>query len=123
MAGAPKALARTGESCTMRAYRSAEGKMAAYLVANIDVGDPAGFEEYRKKVGPIVAQYGGRFIVRGAEAKVLEGNPPIKRFTVLEFPSLAAAQKFYDSPEYKPVLKLRLASAKSNVILVDGTPG
>jgi uncharacterized protein (DUF1330 family) len=97
--------------------------MAAYLVANIDVSDPAGFEEYRKKVGPIVAQYGGRYIVRGGEVKVLEGNPPIKRFTVLEFPSMAAAQKFYDSPEYKPVLKLRLASATSNVILVDGAPG
>lgn len=97
--------------------------MAGYLIANIEVTNPAKFEEYRQKVGPIVAQYGGRFLVRGAEARVLEGNPPIRRLAILEFPTLAAAQKFYDSPEYKPVLGLRLASATSNVILVEGTAG
>ncbi len=97
--------------------------MAGYLIANIKVTNPAKFEEYRKQVNPIVAQYGGRFLVRGAEARVLEGNPPIKRLAILEFPTLAAAQKFYDSPEYKPVLGLRLASATSNVILVEGTAG
>jgi uncharacterized protein (DUF1330 family) len=97
--------------------------MAGYLIANMEVTNPAVFEEYRKQVSPIVAQYGGRYLVRGAEARVLEGNPPIKRLAILEFPSLAAAQKFYDSPEYKPVLGLRLASATSNVILVEGLPG
>ncbi len=97
--------------------------MAGYLIANIEVTNPAKFEEYRQKVGPIVAQYGGRFLVRGAEARVLEGNPPIRRLAILEFPTLAAAQKFYDSPEYKPVLGLRLASATSNVILVEGSAG
>jgi uncharacterized protein (DUF1330 family) len=94
--------------------------MAAYLIANLDVKNPAGLEEYRKRVTPIVAQYGGRYLVRGAKPHVLEGNLPLSALAILEFPSLAAAQKFYDSPEYKPVLSIRLANARSDVILVEG---
>ncbi len=94
--------------------------MAGYLIANIEVTNPTLYDEYRRKVAPIVAQYGGRFLVRGGETRILEGNPPIKRLAILEFPTVAAAQKFYDSPEYKPVLALRLASTQSNVILVEG---
>ena len=97
--------------------------MAGYLIANIDVTNPAGFDEYRKKVSPIIAQYGGRYIVRGGETRMLEGNLPLKRFIVLEFPTLAAAQKFYDSPEYKPLMGIREASAKSDVFLVEGYAG
>jgi uncharacterized protein (DUF1330 family) len=94
--------------------------MAGYLVANIEVTDPKGFDEYRQKVAPLIAQFGGRYIVRGGDLRSLEGNLPIKRLVVLEFPSLDAAQRFYDSAEYKPVLQIRLASAKSDVVLVAG---
>jgi uncharacterized protein (DUF1330 family) len=97
--------------------------MAGYLVANLDVTNPAGFEEYRKKVGPVVAQYGGRFLVRGGEMRLLEGKLPVKRLVVLEFPSVAAAQKFYDSAEYKPLIALRKANARTDLFLVEDLPG
>jgi uncharacterized protein (DUF1330 family) len=83
--------------------------MPGYLIANLEVTDPAGFEEYRQKVSPLIAQFGGRYLVRGGDVKTLEGNLPIHRLVVLEFPSIEAAQRFYDSPEYQPLLKIRLA--------------
>jgi uncharacterized protein (DUF1330 family) len=79
-----------------------------------------GFEEYRQKVAPLIAQFGGRYIVRGGDVRRLEGSLPIRRLVVLEFPSADAAQRFYDSPEYQPILKIRLASTKSDVVLAQG---
>jgi uncharacterized protein (DUF1330 family) len=61
--------------------------MPGYLIANIEVTEPAKFEEYRQKVAPVIAQFGGRYLVRGGEVRRLEGNLPIQRLVVLEFPS------------------------------------
>jgi uncharacterized protein (DUF1330 family) len=97
--------------------------MPGYLIANLDVTDAAGFEEYRQKVTPLIAKFGGRYLVRGGEVRTLEGNLPIHRLVVLEFPSLEAAQSFYDSPEYQPLLKIRLASTKSDLFLAAGHSG
>lgn len=94
--------------------------MPGYLIANIEVTNPAGFDEYRQKVAPLIAQFGGRYLVRGGEVKNLEGALAIRRLVVLEFPSMEAAQRFYDSAEYQPLLKLRLASTKSDVVLAAG---
>jgi uncharacterized protein (DUF1330 family) len=97
--------------------------MPGYLVANVDVHDPALFEEYRKQVPAILAAHGGRYIVRGATLDHVEGKLPFKRMVVLEFPSVEAARRFYDSPEYAPVKKLRMDSARSDIAIVDGYAG
>ena len=97
--------------------------MAGYLIANLSIHDPKAFEEYRKRVAPLVARFEGRYLVRGGELRTLEGNTSFKRLIVLEFPSLADAQRFYESPEYAPVLKLRLASATGDVVLAEGYSG
>lgn len=95
--------------------------MTGYLIANIEITDPARFAEYRQKVTPLVAKFGGRYLVRGGEVRSLEGNLPVHDFVVLEFPSVEAAQRFYDSAEYQPLLKIRLASTKSDVLLASGS--
>lgn len=95
--------------------------MAGYLIANIEVTDPTKFEEYRQKVVPVIEKFGGRYLVRGGEIRRLEGN--LNRLVVLEFPTLEAAQHFYDSPEYQPILKLRLDSARSDLVLAEGYSG
>jgi uncharacterized protein (DUF1330 family) len=97
--------------------------MAAYLIANIEVKDPAKFEEYRQKVVPVIQKFGGRYLVRGGDVRRLEGNLPLKRLVVLEFPTIEAAQQFYDSAEYEPILKLRLSSTQSDLVLVQGYSG
>ena len=94
--------------------------MTAYLIANISVTDPDRYAGYRTQVPKVLAQYGGRFLVRGGALHPLEGDMGLDRFVVIEFPSLEAARRFYDSPEYAPLLKLRIQTATSQVALVEG---
>ncbi len=97
--------------------------MKGYLVANIRVTDPAKFEQYRAAVPAVIAQYGGRYAVRGGELQRMENAEGWNRVVVLEFDSLAAARRFYDSPEYAPLLRLRIEATESQVVLVEGFGG
>jgi uncharacterized protein (DUF1330 family) len=94
--------------------------MSAYVIAEIEVTDPATYEEYRKQVLPVVTKYGGRFLVRGGNVRSKEGGWQPKRIVVLEFPSMEQAEKFYGSPEYAPLIKLRQKASKGRLILVEG---
>jgi uncharacterized protein (DUF1330 family) len=95
--------------------------MPAYVIAQLTVIDPAGFQAYRAAVPQVVAAYGGRFLVRGGTAAPLEGEEPASRIIVLEFPDRPSAERFYNSPEYQEILPLRLGSATGSVIVVEGT--
>jgi uncharacterized protein (DUF1330 family) len=94
--------------------------MSAYVIGDIEVTDPAAYEEYRKQVLAVVTKYGGKFIVRGGRIDSKEGGWNPKRMVVLEFPSLAQAQKWYGSPEYAPLIELRQKAAKGRLIIVEG---
>jgi uncharacterized protein (DUF1330 family) len=94
--------------------------MAAYLVAELEVTDPAQFEEYRKGVPASIAAYGGRYIARGGAIEPLEGDWSPKRMVIVEFPSLAQAKAWYASAEYRDLLALRLKSAKTRAVLLEG---
>ncbi len=94
--------------------------MAAYVIANVEVLDPAGFEEYRKRVPGTIAQYGGRYLVRGGETETKEGGWSPQRLIVLEFESLARAREWFASPEYAPLIALRKRSANTQLIFAAG---
>jgi uncharacterized protein (DUF1330 family) len=94
--------------------------MSAYVIAEIEVVDPAAYEEYRKQVPAVIAKYGGKFLVRGGKIEPREGGWTPKRIVVVEFPSMAQAQKFYDSADYAPLIKLRQKASKGKLILVEG---
>jgi uncharacterized protein (DUF1330 family) len=94
--------------------------MAAYFIVDVEVTDPVGFEEYRKLVPATIAQYGGRFLVRGGAVEQLEGDWQPGRVVVLEFPSLEQAKRWYDSEEYRDPKALRFKTAKAKMILVEG---
>ena len=96
--------------------------MSAYVVAEVEVTDPAVYEEYRKLVPATIAKYGGKFLVRGGAVEVKEGGWQPKRLVVLEFASMDQARKWYASPEYAPALALRARAARSKVLLVEGAP-
>ena len=96
--------------------------MSAYVVAEVEVTDPAVYEEYRKLVPATIAKYGGKFLVRGGAVEVKEGGWQPKRLVVLEFASMDQARKWYASPEYAPALALRARAACSKVLLVEGAP-
>ncbi|MDA1117410.1 MAG: DUF1330 domain-containing protein [Proteobacteria bacterium] len=94
--------------------------MSAYVIVEVDVTDPAAYEEYRKLVPATVARFGGKFLVRGGATEVKEGEWKPKRLVVLEFASMDQARKWYHSPEYAPALALRLKAARSKMLLVEG---
>lgn len=94
---------------------------AAYFIVEVEVTDQAGFEEYRKQVGATVDRYGGTFIVRGGKTEVLEGDWKPKRVVVLEFPSFDQAKRWYDSEEYREPKAVRMKTARTNLVLVEGT--
>ncbi len=94
--------------------------MAAYLIADIEVQDPAMFERYRKEVPATIELYGGQYLVRGGEATVKEGDWQPARVVVLEFPNMATLQRWYDSKDYQKILGLRTEATVSRVVIVEG---
>jgi uncharacterized protein (DUF1330 family) len=94
--------------------------MPAYVIAELEVTDPAGFEEYRKGVPATIAAYGGRYLARGGALESLEGDWAPKRMVVLEFPSMAQAKAWYTSAEYRDLLAMRKRTTRSNVVLLEG---
>ena len=97
--------------------------MKAYCIVYESIDDPTTFEEYRRQVLPTLEPHGGRFLVRGGAFTALEGEMPYQRIAMLEFPSRAAAEAWYHSPEYQRILPLRTQSARNLFILVDGVEG
>lgn len=95
--------------------------MPAYVIADIEVIEPIEYEEYKKHGAPTAAVYGGIYIVRGGAVEVAEGDWTPHRFVVVEFPTMAQAKTWYNSPEYAPAKEIRHRTAKSNVIFVEGT--
>jgi len=94
--------------------------MAALVIADVDVQDPAGFEEYRSQVSATIEKYGGKYLVRGGRTETLEGEFQPHRVVVLEFPSFERAKEWYASPDYGPLIALRQKAAKSHIIVVEG---
>lgn len=94
--------------------------MAGYLIVDIEVTDPAAFEEYRKLVPATIAQYGGKYLVRGGAVQTVEGNWQPKRVVILEFPSVERAKQWYNSPEYTPLRAMRMKASKGSVLIVEG---
>lgn len=93
-----------------------------YLIAHITVRDPEAYKEYVAKDTPIVESHGGRFLVRGGDSELREGEANA-RHVVIEFPSYQAAKAFYDDPEYQAVADIRRSAANSTMILVEGHQG
>ena len=94
--------------------------MPAYIIIEIEVTDPVGFEEYKERAAATVEQYGRKYIVRGGACETLEGDWKPKRIVVLEFDNMERAKAWLNSPEYIEPRKQRHRTAKTRMILVDG---
>ncbi len=91
-----------------------------YVIAQIDVTDPASYADYVKQVLATIEVYGGEFLVRGGKSESFEGTPPGERNVVIRFPTYQAAQNWYHSDEYAPVKKMRMAASNSVQTIVEG---
>ena len=94
--------------------------MSTYVVLEIIVNNPKGYEEYKILAPPTVAAYGGKYITRGGRAENLEGDWQPNRIVILEFESAEKAKQWIDSVEYQEAKALRHAYATSKTILVEG---
>ena len=92
----------------------------AYLVAQIEVHDPLGYDAYRSRTGAVIERFGGRFLVRGGTLHPLEGEPDFSRLVIIEFPDLDAAKGFYDSPDYQALIPHRTDNARSMLLIAEG---
>ena len=94
--------------------------MVAYIVVDCEVLDPAKYEEYKKLAPEAIAKHGGKYLARGGQTAMLEGDWRPNRIVILEFPSLEAARKFYTSVEYTAARRARAGAAKMEIIAVEG---
>jgi len=94
--------------------------MAAYLIADIEVTDAAGYEEYREQVPAVIAAHGGHYLVRGGACEVLAGGGSPRRRVVLEFGTMKDLKAFWESPAYRPLSALRERSARCHIVAVEG---
>lgn len=93
-----------------------------YIIGHITVRDMEAYKEYVEKDTPILTGLGGKFIVRGGQSQVMEGNVH-ERHVVIEFPSYEAALTAYNDPDYQEVMKIRQRTADSTILVVEGHDG
>ena len=94
--------------------------MAAYVIAELEITDATGFEEYRKRVPATIAAHQVAAAMRGGTLESVEGGWNPKRMVILEFPSLAQAKTWYNSPEYSELLKMRQRASKAKLVMIEG---
>jgi uncharacterized protein (DUF1330 family) len=94
--------------------------MPAYVIVETNISDPVQYEQYKAASPGAVAAGGGRFVVRGGELAVLEGDWNPSRLVVLEFEDLEAAKQWYESETYQEAKQLREGAARLNMVAVQG---
>lgn len=94
--------------------------MPAFVIANITIVDPLRYEDYRRMVPATLVPFGGRFVVRGGQTEVLEGDWRPSRLVLLEFPSIERARAWWNSPEYAEARALRQATSTGTLIILEG---
>lgn len=97
--------------------------MAAYVIVEVEVTDPATYEEYKKLTPATIAAYNGKFIVRGGQYETLEGDWTPNRMVMLEFPSVERAKEWWNSPEYTEAKAIRHRAANTKMIVLEGFEG
>ena len=95
--------------------------MPAYLIVDTAIENAEAYEAYKALARPIAERFGGVYRARGGAMQVIENElwTPT-RLVIIEFPDMAAARAFIDSPDYAPVAALRHANARCTLALVEG---
>jgi uncharacterized protein (DUF1330 family) len=97
-----------------------EQLLAAYVISEVEERDAVLFEQYRSLAPASIAQYGGRYLVRGGKTEVVEGGPPPKTIVIIEFPTMERAHEWYRSNEYGEALAIRQYALERRLMFVEG---
>lgn len=93
--------------------------MAVYAIVRVNVTDPEGYARYAELAGPAVAKYGGEFMARGGDYKIMEGKD-WPRNVIIRFADMDTATAFYNGPEYQEALSHGLPAAEREYAFVEG---
>ncbi len=94
--------------------------MAAYVIFDVDIRDPARYQEFMAGVKPALEKAGAKYLARGGEHKVYEGDWQPRRIVLLEFPSVAAWEEFYNGSTYQGLKSVRDACSSARLVSVVG---
>lgn len=94
--------------------------MPAYIIVEVKVNDPVGYEDYKKLTAGTLTAYQGKFVVRGGKTETLEGDWNPERLVILEFPNSDLAKAWWASPEYTVAKQIRYKHATSRMIVAEG---
>ena len=94
--------------------------MPAYILVEVEVTEPIGYEEYKRLAPRSIREHGGKYLVRGGAIETLEGEWPLKRVVILEFPDVATARSWWDGTDYRPARDLRQRCARTRMVLLEG---
>ncbi len=95
--------------------------MSVYVIMNVDVKDPAAYEEFKTRVPALIHKYGGEYLVRGGKFVIIEGGWKPSRLVVVRLPDISSAQALYNDPEYQPLKALRQRVARMDIVAVEGS--
>ncbi|MEA3137661.1 MAG: hypothetical protein QOJ26_1034 [Thermoplasmata archaeon] len=98
-------------------------RVPAYVLIDSHVTDAARYATYAAEGGRILPGLGGRFLSRGGRVEVLEGSWTPTRIVVIEFPDVAAARRWYQSPQYQAARRMREGAADFRCVIVEGVAG
>ena len=94
--------------------------MAGYVIVEDRITNEAAYAEFREKVGATVEAHGGRFLVRGGETEVFQGEWRPERIVVIEFDSVERAREWLHSPEFSKIWEIGARSVNASVIIAQG---
>lgn len=94
--------------------------MSAYVVFDVDIRDMTRYQDFMKQVKPALDAAGARYLARGGAHKVYEGDWTPRRIVILEFPSVAAWERFYEGPVYQSLKSIRDECSSARLVSVEG---
>jgi len=96
--------------------------VSAFVISEVQIIDEEAAAQYRELAAASIRAYGGRYLARGSEAHVAEGEPTSHRLVLCEFPSLARIREWYASPAYAKALEYRDSALIRRLVFIDGVP-
>jgi len=94
--------------------------MPAYVVVDIQVNDVEGYEDYKRLAPPSIAAHGGKYLARGGQTEVLEGDWSPSRLVILQFEDIEQARKWLNSSEFSAARELRHKTSGTNMVVIEG---
>ena len=110
-----------GVVCAMVIHAQQVKVAPGYIIAEVEVTDPATIQKYVAKLPETLAPFNHHYVVRGGKTRSLEGETP-KGIVIIAFDSVEKAREWYESPAYAAIKPLRLSAATSRLSIIGPAP-